>query len=188
RQEKRGFEGGIHEKPTESEYDPAVQKILDYVGAPVQSSIQGVEAGVDKIGTGVSAIGEGDIAGGIAAIINGTISTGFGAATPFVPVLAGFAIANRLAEDVGLTEQFETFMSPFSKTVEDQVAQEISRLKSEGKSPEEISKQLGVSLSTAKGGKTILGREAAEFADLVYNLALFHKVSTKVGKTKALFN
>ena len=204
RLEKKGYESGIHEKPATKTFDPAVQKVLDYVGAPIKSSVQGMEGGIDKIAQGIDLIdkaatitpgsgvapagGYGDIAGGTLAIINGLISFGFGAATPFVPVLAGFSIANKFAEDAGLTEEFETVMSPFSKTFEDQVEQEKQRLKREGKTPEEISKLLGMSLTEAKEGKSIIGSEAALLADLVYNLAIFHKFHKGYKRTKAIID
>ena len=172
----------IFRMPSGREIDPITKKALGILLAPPTSFATGIQSGGEKVKEGVDAIGKGDIAGGTFAIINGLTTSGFAGITPLVPVLAGFAIANKVAEDVGLGEEANTVMSPFAQTFNNQVTQEIKRLKSEGRTPEEISEQLGVSLTAVKEDKSILGENVAETADLIYNLMMFGKVH-KVGKS-----
>ena len=172
----------VFKMPSGRTVDPVTKKALGVLLAPPTSFITGIQSGGEKVKEGIEAIGSGDFEGGTFAIINGLGTSGFAALTPFVPVLAGFSIANKVAEDAGLGEEMETFMAPFSKTFEDQVANEIRRLKSEGKTTTQISKQLGLSPTAVKEEKSIAGQEIAETADMIFNLALFGKTA-KVGKT-----
>jgi hypothetical protein len=86
---------------------------------------QGVQAGMEKIGSTPTVTKEEGFASGVLNVVAGTVETALSAATPVIPVLAAFHLGNTaLAE---LTPKAE-WLSPLSKGVQEYY-------KSEGKEP-----------------------------------------------------
>jgi hypothetical protein len=102
-------EKNLYPMPQARQIDPITQQILGTVSAPAQSFVYGIPQGLETIGEGLknenklTGFGQA-LTGGIHALLAG--------ATPFNPVLAGFSIAGKTAEDIGAGGVFNTIMSP----------------------------------------------------------------------------
>ena len=178
----------LYDLPRGRELDPVTKNVLGTVLAPIESAVHGVRQGGTNIAEGVKKVlantpnnpfaDPRQLIEGTLQTTTGTVGAGFGAATPFVPVLSGFAVANKIGEAAGAGDLMSTIFSPFSKTLQDPLKEKVNQLRQAGMSDEEIANKLMMFKSKIKSiSKDNTLKYGAELADLFYNLALFKKVN-----------
>ncbi len=184
---KKGLEydKNVYPMPREREIDPVTKTLLGLLLTPPQTAIQTVEGIPEQIGKLGELRKRGDYIGGTLQTGADLIKDALGMATPFNPVLSGFAVGGKAAEDVGAGDAANLLMSPlqtlikpesatgkslaelgdlaynialFKKIGDLKTAHTIKGMLSEGKGIEEISKSLNIPIEKVNNISTILDK------------------------------
>lgn len=102
----------VTQAPRSRQIDPITQKVLSYLLAPVESAVYGVRGAGDTAEKTVEAFKKGDIGSGALGTLATALQGSMSVATPFVPVMSGFATGNKVASDVLGEKAINTVMAP----------------------------------------------------------------------------